>query len=243
MVLKNFPETCNSRLFIEQIIDTDDTNNEPIKSTLLSPQTTVLPTTLLIPPTKISIRPTTIFPSTTILIPSTTILNISTTLSPPTIILNTTTTVLNIPTTLANSSITILNPQTSVLFPLKTIIISPTTIVSLSTILNQSTTMLITATIISNIALSSAKETKKEIASSSPLTTYMMTSISTINSPNQSILEKEPLNTIFLSLDEDIIKGKLNKTKEEIEKCLDDFMKSIEIGKNMKFAEMIIIYQ
>ena len=120
-------------------------------------------------------------------------------------------------TTILSTPITVLSPQ-------KTILIEQS-----SSFLHMSSTILISSTTI--------------IAENSIILSLTTTETKNSISHNQPILENESLNTIFLYLDGDIMKGKLDKTKEEFENSLDDFMKTIEIGKNMKFMEMTIMYQ
>ena len=119
-------------------------------------------------------------------------------------------TLLSSQTTILSS--TILSPSTTILSPPTTILIEPS-----SSFLHMSSTILISSTTI--------------IEGNSIILSLTTTETKNSFSPNQPILENESLNTIFLYLDGDIMKGKLDKTKEEFENSLDDFMKTIEIGK------------
>ena len=152
-----------------------------------------------------------------------------------------------LPTTIINQPTTILEETTELVssFPptqiLSTIINPPTTIlekiftsIPLTTIIEKESEAKSPPTIIleksfSSIPLTTIIETQSEAS----LFPTIILPPSTIIS---SIVETENINSIIFYSDGDIMRGKINKTKEELEDSIDKLMKNIEIGKKYEIT-------
>ena len=132
---------------------------------------------------------------------------------------------------------TIIETTSKAIVPPSTLLEKSSTSISFTTILETTNKATIPPTtilekILTSLPLTTILETKSE-------TTLVSTIIlpqSTIISSKSSILETKPINNIYFYSEGDIMKGKLNKTKEELEESIDDLMKNIEKGKRYEIT-------
>ena len=227
-------------------------------STILTSSTTIYEkSTMITPPSSIiSISPTTIFQKSTIIAPpsSTIISQKSTMITLPS------STILISPTTIYEKSTTITPPSSSIISEKSISIFTPSSILTTSSsVISQNPTIIIpTSSILSTHYFLTSTIPKTIFSNLTAILSTIKHSVSTIIRPNitsissllyTSIISKELqshiFNSTFLSIinkknntifyqDGEIMKGKINETKEEFQNNLDNFMNNIEIGKIYK---------